>query len=560
MQAIEIPLRGMEIALSSFTSLPTAIADDELGDALQRVTLNTSLRLEQAKCSQPLASTTVPNSTGKFLDKPLQALKTISPAHAAPSAFFFLSCMQLLQDGLPSPQNPEPISNIGHKSNTEESRNSKKPVTYSFKMMWSSWNMSLASGRLVFAFKCSLSLGLAVLFGLMYNKENAYWSGLTIAISFATGRQAMFTVANARAQGTAMGSVFGILGCFVFQSSMVIRFLLLLPWIIFASFLMHSRMYGQAGGISAVIGALLILGRKNYGSPSEFAIARITEAFIGLSCFIVVEILLRPRRAATLAKIQLSQSLATLQECIKEMVVCVGQTDSPDFVLPAMREKQNKLKMNVNELNKFIGEAKLEPNFWFLPFQGACYSKLWEPLSKVEDLLLFVAHNIDFLLQASQKFEVSWKEIQKNIHSDLELFKETVASSLKYLVKITSIESLTLLEKELQKKIIAHDLELGRPPNAHWVWSTDDEEIEKILASFLQHSEEIINEIHTNKDKEELKSQMVLSLGALGFCMGSLMRETRKIEKGIQELVQWENPSSYIDFSEISCKINALYV
>ncbi|RVW33789.1 hypothetical protein CK203_074811 [Vitis vinifera] len=65
LQAIEIPLRGMEIALSSFTSLPTAIADDELGDALQRVTLNTSLRLEQAKCSQPLASTTVPNSTGK---------------------------------------------------------------------------------------------------------------------------------------------------------------------------------------------------------------------------------------------------------------------------------------------------------------------------------------------------------------------------------------------------------------------------------------------------------------------------------------------------------------
>ncbi|RVW33788.1 hypothetical protein CK203_074810 [Vitis vinifera] len=418
--------------------------------------------------------------------------------------------MQLLQDGLPSPQNPEPISNIGHKSNTEESRNSKKPVTYSFKMMWSSWNMSLASGRLVFAFKCSLSLGLAVLFGLMYNKENAYWSGLTIAISFATGRQAMFTVANARAQGTAMGSVFGILG-------------------------------------------------RTMAAPSEFAIARITEAFIGLSCFIMVEILLRPRRAATLAKIQLSQSFATLQECIKEMVVCVGQTDSPHFVLPAMREKQNKLKMNVNELNKFIGEAKLEPNFWFLPFQGACYSKLWESLSKVEDLLLFVPT----ILISSYKHHRNLKCLErdpKNIHSDLELFKETVASSLKYLVKITSIESLTLLEKELQKKIIAHDLELGRPPNAHWVWSTDDEEIEKILASFLQHSEEIINEIHTNKDKEELKSQMVLSLGALGFCMGSLMRETRKIEKGIQELVQWENPSSYIDFSEISCKINALYV
>ena len=419
------------MALSSFTSFPIAIADDELRVALQKVNVNTILGLgpEQPKCPQP-------SSKGNFLDKPLQALKTISPAYAVPSTFFFLSCMQLLQDGSPYPQNTEPKSDTGHKSNTKESR---KPATYSFKMIWSNWNMSPASGSLVFAFKCSLSLGLAVLVGLMYNKENTYWSGLTIAISFATGRQAIFTLANARAQGTAMGSVFGLLGCFVSQSSMVIRFLLLLPWIIFTSFLMHSRMYGQAGGISAVIGALLILGRKNYGKSSEFAIARITEAFIRLSCFIMVETLLRPRRAATLAKVQLSQSLATLQECTKDMVVCVGQTNKPDSILQAMRAKQDKLKMNIKELNKFIEEAKLEPNFWFLPFPGACCSKLWESLSKMEDLLLFVAHNIDFLLQASQRYEVYWKEVQENINSDLELFNEIVASSLKYLEKITSI-------------------------------------------------------------------------------------------------------------------------
>lgn len=550
----------MEIALSSFTSFPIAIADDELRDALQQVNMNTILRLEQAKCSQPLVLTAVPNSKGNFLDRPLQALKTISPDHAAPSALFFLSCMQLLQEGPPSPQSPEPISNIGNKSNANRSRNSKKPATDSFKMIWRNWNRRLASGRLVFAFKCSLSLGLAVLFGLMYNKENAYWSGLTIAISFAKGRQAIFTLANERAQGTAMGSVFGLLGCLVFQSSMVTRFLLLLPWIIFSNFLMHSRMYGQAGGISAVIGALLILGTKNYGRPSEFAIARITEAFIGLSCFIMVETLLRPRRAATLAKVRLSQSLATLLECTKEMVLCVGHTDKPDSILQAMKAKQDKLEMNIKDLDKFIQEAKLEPNFWFLPFAGECYSKLWESLSKMEDLLLFVAHNIDILLQASQRFEVYWKEIHKNMDSDLEHFNEIIASSLKYLEKITSIESLTLLEKELQKKIIAHDLEQGRSQNVHWLWGADDEEIEKIITSFLQHSEETINVIHTNKDKEELKSQMVLSLGAMGFCLGSLMRETRQVEKGIQELVQSENPSSYIDFYGISCKINTLHL
>lgn len=112
----------------------------------------------------------------------------------------------------------------------------------------------------------------------------------------------------------------------------------------------------------------------------------------------------------------------------------------------------------------------------------------------------------------------------------------------------------------MQKKIIVHELHPGSPPGAHWLWGKDDEEIVKIITSFLQHSEEIINKVHTNKDKEKFKGHLVLSLGALGFCLGSLIKEIREIEERIQELVQWENPSSFTDFSEISYKINALYV
>lgn len=54
---------------------------------------------------------------------------------------------------------------------------------------------------LILAFKSSLSLGLAVLLGLLYDRNNAYWSGLTIAISFVTGRQPTSLVANSRGQG-----------------------------------------------------------------------------------------------------------------------------------------------------------------------------------------------------------------------------------------------------------------------------------------------------------------------------------------------------------------------
>jgi len=37
------------------------------------------------------------------------------------------------------------------------------------------------------------------------------------------------------------------------------------------------------------------------------------------------------------------------------------------------------------------------------------------------------------------------------------------------------------------------------------------------------------------------------------------MRETKEIERGIKELVQWENPSNRMSFYELSGKINALF-
>lgn len=82
----------------------------------------------------------------------------------------------------------------------------------------------------------------------------------------------------------------------------------------------------------------------------------------------------------------------------------------------------------------------------------------------------------------------------------------------------------------------------------------------KVLNSFLQHSKEAVDVIHGNIEGEkEIKSQMVLSLSALGYCVKSLIGETRQIEEGIRELFQWENPSSHVNLREISCKIQALH-
>ncbi|KAK2657924.1 hypothetical protein Ddye_010976 [Dipteronia dyeriana] len=559
LQELEIPIKGMELALTSCPSFPVRLIDQELRDVLQFFKEEViSLKLEEAKCYASFDATTAPETKKECIDKPLWTFKTISPTEDVP-AFFFFYCLELLRNGLHIAPNIACSIPDGSKTITEESSDFKNEGECMLKRIWCSLLMLLPSSEsLVFALKCSISLGFAVLFGLIYNRENGYWSGLTIAISFANKRQATFTVANARAQGTAMGSVYGILCCFMLQKVMNFRFLALLPWIVFTSFLRHSRMYGEAGGISSVIGALLILGRKNYGTPSEFAIARITEATIGLICFIIVEIIFHPARAATLAKTQLSGSLRALRDAIESIHLCADQKRK--LTSRALRDKQQKLKSHINKLESFIGEAELEPNFWFMPFHGTCYRKLLGSLSRIADLLLFVAYKTEFLSQASVRFGVDWKDIQEPINDDLELFKERVGNSLKCLEKVIMIKSHEMLQQELRKKNISRDIEFGRSPSDDVPRSLGpDEKAKEILSSFLQLSNGIANSINSKEEEHKLKSQMILCLNGLGFCISSLMKETTEIEKEVKELVKWENPNSNANLSGISCKLNALY-
>ncbi|XVF68728.1 hypothetical protein PTKIN_Ptkin11bG0025000 [Pterospermum kingtungense] len=544
LQDIEVALRGMEIALESNASFPGRLMlDGELKEGLLRLEDHISLTIKQAKSFLPGDSLTVPESNTEDIMKFLQTLQTIPPTHQDLPSYFFLFCMKLLHSkSLPKPTSKSLVNGGSSKENR-----------FSFKEVWNSCH--LKSKRVMPALKFSLSLGFAVLFGLIYSKPNGYWSGLPVAISFAAAREATFKVANVKAQGTVLGTVYGVIGCFLFERFLPIRFMSLLPWFLFASFLRQSKMYGQAGGISAVIGAILILGRKNFGAPSEFAIARIIETFIGLSCSLVVELLFQPTRASTLAKIELSKSLEILHECIGSVSLQVSEEN--DLV-----ENQKRLKTHENQLGKFIGEAEAEPNFWFLPFHSACYGKLLGSLSKMVDLLLFGAHAIGFLEQESQKLETSWKENVNKLEGDLKNFKESIGSLIKYLGKISLVKSIRVLDKELEKNNISQDIEMGKSPspNVFRVSGSDDEDdVYKGLSSFLRHSNEVVDVINGIEGEEEIKSQMVLSLSALGYCMKGLIGETRRIEEGIRELVQWENPSSHVNLHEISCKIHALY-
>ncbi|KAL5750193.1 hypothetical protein ACOSP7_024796 [Xanthoceras sorbifolium] len=546
LQDLEIALKGMEMAVTSAAiSYPVRMLDGELKEGLLGLEEHICSIIKRVKSCLPCDSLTVPEPNAENVTKSLQALAIPTTTQDLPS-FFFLFCMKLLHSkSLPKPSIRG--QDILVKKN-EGSANSSKENGLNFNWVWRSWAVKVNTKRLVHAFKCSLSLGLAVLFGLLYSKENGFWSGLPVAISLAAAREATFKVANVKAQGTVIGTVYGVLGCFLFERFLPIRFLSLLPWFVFTSFLRRSRMYGQAGGISAVIGAVLILGRKNFGPPSEFAIARIVETFIGLSCSIMVDLMFQPTRASTLAKAQLSTTLATLHDCIGSMSLQANQAN--------LVENQKRLKMQVNEMGKFIGEAEVEPNFWFLPFHSACYSKLLGSLTKMVDLLLFSAQSVSLLEQESQKIEASSKEDVRKLDGDLELLKNMVGSSIKRCEDVTMVKSLAVLEKQLEKNNISYDIELGKSSNPN----LDEHAMEKIITCYLQHSKELVGKIQgVEDDQKELKSQLVLSLSALGFCMQSLIRETKQIEEGIKEVVQCENPSSNINLVEISCKVHALY-
>ncbi|KAL3530727.1 hypothetical protein ACH5RR_010049 [Cinchona calisaya] len=540
---LEIPLRGMEIGLSNYSlPFPITILNSDLKDDLARIEEHIC---RQVKSMPFISATTVPETNAENVFESLQTLQTIPNEQKELPCFLFLFCLKLLQKKsitISTPMGPALSSD------------SEKQKGSFFIRIWRSLlAININNQRLMPAFKCSLSLGLAVFFGSIYSKENGYWAGLPVAISLASAREATFKVANVKAQGTVLGTVYGVFGCFVFEKYVQIRFLSLLPWFIFCSFLRRSRMYGQAGGISAVIGAVLILGRKNFGPPSEFAIARITETFIGLSCSIMVELLLQPTRASALVKVQLSKSLEMLFNSIGEISLCARKTKLDNQV------GLKKLKFQVNELGKFIGEAEVEPNFWFLPFHSACYGKLLGSLSKMVDFLVFTTHAIELLQQESGTRIDSnlWKETVNNLNLDLKIFKDLVGSSIKSFEEVSLVKSLKLLDKKIEKKNISLDLESGKSPK--FPAGSDEEVItEKIMSTFLQHCEEFLDGI--DNVEKEIKSQSALSLSCVAFCMSGLIRETRVIEKAIKEIVQWENPSSLVNLQEIACKIRALAV
>lgn len=472
LQELETPLRGMELALSNIPSYPIETLQNEpLKHALNASENHIRQSLKQANAHPPSDSHTFPESNPDDDD----AMNTVDLIHTMPTnpqhdlpPLFFIFCMNLLCHN--SNNKPQP-------PNKPEPKQSKSSI-------WTSWAPQVTP---LPALKSAIALGIAAFLGLIYSKENGFWASLGVAVSIGSGREATFKVANLKLQGTVVGSVYGVLCFVVLEKYLLGRLLCLLPWFVFASFLQRSRMYGPAGGVSAVIAAVIILGRTNYGSPRELAFARIVETIIGVSSSIAVDILLQPTRASKMAKLQLATTLRALHNCIDAL------TEAAD--LDAARRA---LGTEVGELKKFIDEADVEPNFWFRPFHVSCYKKLFTSLSRIVDFLEFAAHAVRMLRDS-------------NIGDGLEEFKEMARCSVECSLKSVRVEIEDL-----------EDVEMGEP-----------RKIEDLVGSIVQRWAERGEE-----------SEGIVEVSALGFCLRGLMREMEEIGKACIELIQWDNPST----------------
>ncbi|GLJ40915.1 hypothetical protein SUGI_0846450 [Cryptomeria japonica] len=426
--------------------------------------------------------------------------------------------------------------------------------------------------RMVVPLKCSLSLGLSVLTGILISSKHGFWGGIAVAISLSSSREATFKLGNVRVQGTVAGSIYGVIGSVLTEKYMVLGIVALIPWVVFTSFLRQSKMYGYAGGVSAVVSAVFILGRKTSPSPSVFAMERITETMVGIVCYMVVELILQPRRAATIARKELVLTLSHLQE-YTTAIISAQITQQCIHSLPAalsqFKDKENALKYHICQLRRSIEEAKTEPDFWFLPFPETIYSKLLGDVCKIGDLLHFSMRSYESIIESCSSSHISIEAIYDLIRDDLQEFGYRVSPPYQCFVQVLEVKSIPKLifhHHNHQHHTFA-DLESGSETQPAHEEHPHNSELRQISQS-IADDEDAINSLLksikvlmadaclTGRDVGGLNNDLIIALSSLAFCLDNMMKELKQVERDIHEILQWENPWSLIDMWEIRSMLN----
>ncbi|XP_044380729.1 uncharacterized protein [Triticum aestivum] len=543
---IEMPIKGMEIALTSAAIAGSSpmICSSWLEHMRDQIRLSMLTTHRHHHCSSTAATSVAMTKTTINKQSPLMltndTMTTLLPErHEELSPFLFLFSMHLLRHGTlqqlasshpdqtkttnckvtPAATNAEDSTDdddvfylseeeedeevqassgeeeegqlqehgapnkTGHMETTSKKQEKKKSV-------WLRWGLEWE--RVVTAAKCAVSLGLAVLLGLLFNNDHGFWSGLIVATTMTAGRDSTWAVAIARAHGTAIGSVYGVLGCLLSQQPhlMELRFLALLPWIVLATFLKRSHAYGPAGGVAAALSGIIIVGRRYDEAPMAFTITRLVETFIGLSCTVATDLVFqRKARPTARARAQLHRCIAALRECV------VGLTPTSSAKQQQQQQQQHKtLLEQVALLKKYAAEAGSEPNFlWLAPFPTSCYDKVHGSLSRIAQLIGLYQHARAVLIDNAG--------CSRQLGADMKRFHGALSASLEALLEEEDVDL------EAGKGIFCEDM--------------------AVVRSFLGHAREALSQQQQQEEEEQLAA---VCLGSIGFCMGEMMKEAQQLE------------------------------
>ncbi|TKV98828.1 hypothetical protein SEVIR_8G000900v4 [Setaria viridis] len=537
---VETPLTGMQMALSMMV-IDGTTEDSKCNNLLQLQEHHADVMAMRDHIRLALLTTPANKQTASFASKPPYLPLQTQQQQQDPCWLFLFSLYQLRGAAgglLLASDNADANANKKIAPASEQSSLDEQPADHGHqhKSRADEQEKTATKGnkKLVAAAKCGFSLGLAVLLGLLFNNDHGFWSGLIVATTISTSRDSTWAVAAARAHGTALGSVYGAVGCLLISQQqlsgmMDLRLLALVPWMVVATFLKRSRAYGPAGGVSAALSVVIIMGRRYDESPMAFTVARLVETFIGISCAVMADILFQPgARPSVKAREHLTRCIAT--------TLAASSADGPS--------QSQVISKSLALLRRHAAEAGGEPSYlWLPPFPAACYERIQGNLGRMARLL-HLYH------QARVAAGVEADEDMKRIHRR---FSSIVSTSLRHCLRMLSSSPPPAdpPAPHHQEVIIKDDdLEAGNDSSSSSCCNKEEDDQQEaaapgeVVGAFLAHAAEAAAALLDLDDDDAGEAQaegddrglLVCCLGSMGLCMGEIIREAQLLEAHIIDL------------------------
>ncbi|MCO5569100.1 hypothetical protein L7F22_022807 [Adiantum nelumboides] len=474
------------------------------------------------------------------------------------------------------------------------------------------------SQQLRAAFKLSLAMALGGFLGFWFNNSKGYWADITLALGYTgVAKGGSFKVAVLRTLGTVSGSIYGLMVVLATFNFPAMRFVALIPWVVFTSFLRQSKIFGYSGAVSAFTGAIVILARTNKDSTDqEFTVIRIVEAFLGMASFVMVEILVMPRRAASMVKPEIISGFSKLQEFISAICSAYSSEDCDicggSKTVEELQSKEEKLRKAINSQNALVKEAAEEPQFWFAPFPEKIFAKVMEEQRNMLEMLHFSVAVFEEIKQITGEAKVPMdKLLQTPLKSAITMMEERVVPTLAVLARALAVDeqvfptpntrcTLPVFDSSAKSKfnadknhkfveleslmrsdsIIKNNSISKHSQYVDMVASQD----RKIMDAFEKGVLNVANELAvleanitvlpgSSTGQVSTKSSsaicppqcfdtfsniLFLSLGTLAFAMNRMLHHVTQLEKVVHELLQQENPWILVQFPDTSKPIGLL--